>query len=162
MPHRLENTRQKLRKKLGITSELDLKKLAKFLKIPKFKVFPIDQLPPRLPQSINTIINSDHASGGGTHWTCLYTGPNYKYTIYVDPFGIPPDQRTIDWAKTGRKQLVALTNDFQYIDAESCGYWCLWFLFQLNLGKPLEQITSQCKQDPKKNEQMLEEFFNHH
>jgi len=146
--------------KLGITSELDLQRLAKKLKITKFKVYAIDQLPAKLPQSANIIINSDTSDGGGTHWTCLHTGPNYKYTIYVDPFGIPPDDRTIRFSKTGRKQLVALTNDFQYINSESCGWWCLYFLYQLKMGIPLEQITSKCSKDPKKNEQMLREFFN--
>ena len=49
-------------------------------------VFAADNLPEKIKNFENSIINLDVSSGPGTHWICQYNDPKYKYVEYFDPF----------------------------------------------------------------------------
>lgn len=147
--------------KLTTTSTEELSDFAKRLKIPHFKVLMTDLLSKRVPKHINAIINVDRAEGSGTHWVAVHSGPKQEHVIYFDPFGMPPDPAVLSWMKGQETRLViGITTQLQELDASSCGYWCLYFLKQLNAGVEVAEFLAQFDaEDQVANEKRLEEIF---
>lgn len=145
--------------KLGITSSIQLLQLSRELHIPHLQIYSIDKIPKKLSNQTIAIINSDVSTGNGTHWTCLYSGSKQEYTIIIDPFGVTPDDRILKWAQTGKKKVVGLDDDFQNFTASSCGWWCLWFLYELHNGIKISDLITQCKHSTLDNERRLQKFF---
>ena len=142
---------------LETTSNKDLRKIVDAMGM-DLEIHSVDLLPSTIDPNMNYIINADVVSGPGTHWTALHTGG--KYNVIYDPFGVPPDTRIKAFAKSGNNDLVvSIDKQSQHIDASSCGYWCIWFLYQREKGKSLGEIVSMIEDDEKKNEKMLERFF---
>jgi len=144
-------------KQLLTTSTVDLETLAEEYDI-EMKVFSVLELKNKPLQSC--IINADDEGLGGTHWLSVYAGPDQKYTIFFDPFGMPPDTRIIDFMKKGSKQSIAITTQSQSITASSCGYWCIYFLHSCEtLVSPAHFLSRINASDQKANEKMLRSFF---
>lgn len=144
--------------KLETTSTYDLQKHSKNLK--GFRIFSADEVKGKIPKTISAIVNLDDSSGGGTHWVAFYNAPNQKYTIYYDSFGMEPDPRVLKYLKTSGKQVVGLTGQQQDLASHACGYYCIYFLRQMNEGVSPSEFLSQWSSNEKKNEQLLQKIFN--
>lgn len=109
-------------------NNLELIKLAKKLKIPKFRgVFMLNALPARPWRQESSIVNLDTTSGNGTHWVCYR-----KYGDRVDYFDSYGDLRPpveiqkylkgtyISYNRTGYQSI--------HDNSEICGHLCLAFL----------------------------------
>lgn len=101
-----------------------MKEFAEKLGIKGLDVVPIDGNHTDL-----CIINSATKQSGGKHWTA-----RYKQYIY-DPFGVAPDTRIIEQAKRTHPTIYANTMQAQDIEEDSCGYYCLRFLYQMTHSK---------------------------
>lgn len=142
---------------LTTTSNLELKALAKKMRIKNFKVCAIDQLPSRTTKGAY-IVNCDVSYRAGTHWVSCYVDGDQR--VYYDPFGMPPDTRMLKFLGSPKKRVLALTTQSQDTNASSCGYWCLFFLNTLSQGGTPGYFLSMqdcCNQE--KNEKFLERYF---
>lgn len=55
---------------------------------------------------------------------------------------------------------MAITTQSQSLDSQSCGYWCIYFLNEMNRGTPVSIfLQSVDPSDQEKNESMLENYF---
>ena len=147
-------------KLLTTTSSDDLEALAKQMSLQYFKIYSTDLLPTRFPAHTNAIINVDRAEGDGTHWVAVHSSVKQKQTIYFDPFGMLPDPVVLQWMKKGKRVTIGITTQLQHADASSCGYWCLYFLQQLEQGVlPAEILSKFSADDQEKNEKTLANLF---
>ena len=146
--------------KLTTTSTTDLQKLADKYDI-DMQVFSVLELNKR--NLTNCIINADDKGGQGTHWISVYAGDNQDYVIFFDPFGMPPDERIIDYMKQNNdhRETIAITTQAQALSATSCGYWCIYFLNSMDtMVSPGHFLSKIDPVDQSKNERMLRNFFN--
>ena len=98
--------------RLGTTSDIDLRKIAKSLGIPNLRV-DWGSAAPKNFEDIPSIFNI--GDGVGTHWIATY-GNNY-----FDPVGLPPDIQFLNY-QWSPIQVQALESKF-------CGQYCLLWLY---------------------------------
>ncbi len=147
--------------KLGVTTDNDLMELSNVLGFP-LKIVSSDETAKLNPKDVkNLIINVDPSYSGknGTHWVCL----NIKESlVYFDPFGMPPQPEVMEFIQKAKKDLkikaIMIDNMSQDLKADSCGYWCCFFLSMINNGS-VGEFVSKLSVNQKKNEEMLKKFY---
>lgn len=144
---------------LRTTSNRDLINISQAIGLqPDLEICSIDTIPD-LDRDCNVIVNADIEKGNGTHWIALVNNSKRKYMIVFDPFGMPLDHRIISAGKKSGKILVSVDTQTQDIEADSCGWWCIWFLSMIQSGYSLGEILSLCSSETEENEQYLEDYF---
>ena len=68
----------------------------------------------------------------GSHWVATYVKDNV--INYFDSFGMPPFQELVNHAKRKNLTLLHQNNQIQNIKTTTCGYFCLYFLNEMNKG----------------------------
>ena len=105
--------------------------------------------------------------GGGTHWTCAFV-KNNKF-IYFDSFAGQPPVDIIKFAKNNKKKIYYNLNIIQNLKTDSCGYYCLHFLYFMTkhntyckcLRKLMILFTSLYdKNNTQYNQYILENYYN--
>ena len=127
-------------------TDTDLYKLAKQHRIPLINVFMKDEPPEQIYQG-GYIINLQDASldEGGTHFVSLFIPTHQNVIGYMDSFGFPPSQSTLNWLKTTSLRSFPVTwNDkqIQNIHSGGCGIYSLFFIDYMsrqNKFKPLQE-----------------------
>jgi len=80
------------------------------------------------------IINFDHSSNDGTHWTCLFKKNNS--IIYFDSFGLKPPVEVEKYCDksiiTGVPQRMFSTFQVQNPNDVICGHFCIYVLYKLS------------------------------
>jgi hypothetical protein len=106
--------------------------ICKILKIKNFKgVFMRDELKnQKVTQSECLVLNIDHSSNNGTHWTCLFI--KNGVTHYFDSYGFPPPLEVLEYCKS--KDRYYNTFKIQKDDEVICGHYCIYMLYQLSNG----------------------------
>jgi len=72
----------------------------------------------------------------GTHWTPGYVKDNVMF--YFDSFAVPPEDDLIHiLEKNSTIKTIIYNSNFQFqnIDEELCGIWCVIFLYHMNYSK---------------------------
>jgi len=69
----------------------------------------------------------------GSHWIATYA--RNIVINYFDSFGMPLFQEMINHAKKLNLTLLPQNNQIQNIKTTTCGYFCLYFLNEMNKGK---------------------------
>lgn len=64
------------------------------------------------------------------HWVATYVKDGI--INYFDSFGKPPFQELIDQARKKRLRLLHQNNQIQNVNTTTCGYFCLYFLNEMN------------------------------
>jgi hypothetical protein len=110
----------------------DLIKIAKKEKIPLNDVF-FKDFPSKVIQSGGYIINLQDGmlNRGGSHYVALYVPAKIKQLAYMDSFGFPPSQSTINWIKKSKyKSYPVYWNNkvIQSVDSGGCGIYSLYFI----------------------------------
>ena len=129
---------------LGITSYATLTKICKDLKI-KLNYIGFEHL----------IYNQNYKNGGyilnigddtGTHWQGFYVLD--KEVFHFDSFAVPPNNELIQWCSKNKVKKLSWNNkeQFQQLDQELCGIWCIVFLYymQNETGTLQERFTKFC------------------
>jgi len=110
------------------------------LKIKNFKgVFMRDEIENRHPTNNECmVINTDHSSNEGTHWTCLHINKGKSY--YFDSYGFEPTLKVKQYCKEPR-----VYNSFriQKMNQVICGYYCIYMLYRLSNGQELYGILDE-------------------
>lgn len=141
---------------LETTTTSDLDKIADKLELKNFKVYSKLDLPKKLKVG-NYIINIDNGQAG-SHWVALHSSTK-QGTVYFDSFGMPPDPAILKLIKSIKRKARAIELDAQDIKSSSCGYWALFFLFQMQNGTSIGEFMGMISDDQDENEEMLEDWF---
>jgi hypothetical protein len=86
------------------------------------------------------IINLDHSSNNGTHWTCLFIENGVCY--YFDSFGFPPPVEVEKYLHDLDKRYY---NSFEIQKGNQviCGHFCIYMLLKLSNGIDFEKILDE-------------------
>ena len=95
----------------------------------------------------------------GSHWVSCIEQP-MKTLNYFDSFGMPYFQEYTDRASKLGFKVIYNNQQIQNIKTSTCGYFCLYFLNEMNKGtsyydllKPFSLI------DTMHNERIIEKYF---
>jgi hypothetical protein len=120
----------------------------------------MDEHEGKIPPLVHGISNSATRDSGGAHWVAYRNSPQDKQVVYWDSFGMSPDPRLLKYLKSTGKPVMMNTTQLQNLNAQSCGYWCLMVLSELNRGQSIGSILSKVNsQDQDENEEMLRIYF---
>src|SRR2546425_634596 len=99
-----------------------------------------------LTLSVNTkanecfILNLDHSSNTGTHWTCIFIETGMCY--YFDSFGFPPPVEVEEYLRKFDKRYYN-SFEIQKINQVICGHFCIYVLVKLNRGNDFYKILDE-------------------
>jgi len=85
-----------------------------------------DELPNDLKDG-NYIINLQNSYENGSHWTCFIKFKNEIF--YYDSFGVIMPQNQYDIFLKNVDNIYYINKHDQNLDATSCGWWCISFLY---------------------------------
>lgn len=128
------------------TSNFQLIKYAKELKIPNFRVYMKDELKEmkQFKFPLNIIINIQSSDYKGIHWSCLYI-KNKNNIIFFDSYGLPPQDEIKDFIKKllNKEHFTTIRNTtpIQKLGETYCGQICLYVLKQLNEKENFQTIV---------------------
>ena len=116
------------------TTNHDLMKYAKILKIKNFHVVMSDEVKDLPDNNFSAILNFQLSSENGSHWVSLYKYSELLY--YFDSYGTPVQKQVIDKYKHIR------THDYkiQPLTSSMCGQLSLLVIFLLTNGYKYEDI----------------------
>jgi len=128
-------------KRYGIntTTNFQLTKYAKELKIPNFHICMRDEIK-RLPKNkfpLNIITNIHTSKERGVHWTALHVTKDKAY--FFDSFALPPTQEIINLFPS-QMQRMRNTLEVQSFDESNCGQLSLYVLYKLSRGELFQDI----------------------
>jgi len=108
----------------------------------------------KLKHNVGYIINlenefdEDGERNEGSHYTCfLYNKyPNERCRdeyVYFDSYGVPPPQEVLEFCGVNEKEMPYNTIDVQSLMADCCGWFCLAFLYYINVfqGRTMDLYT---------------------
>ena len=119
-------------KKFGIktTSNIDLYKFAKILKLKNFHVIMNDELNTiKKKNPLNVITNLHSSNQPGIHWNCFYISKEQKY--FFDSYGLPPTKEVENFLGKGT---TYSTFKIQENNTSYCGQLSLYILYLLNFS----------------------------
>jgi hypothetical protein len=107
-------------------------------------IYPSDAMPARIRFNTGFILNTDHSSGEGEHWTAVYT--DGVVTEYYDSYGKSPAFYHPVWklqlGSHGRP-IVYNKRAVQNIHSNTCGQHALFFLYLRAKGVPYRTIVDK-------------------
>ena len=141
-------------------SNHDLLRWCRHLKIPidKGGVLSRDQTAQHNHKMALFIFNLEPSYMSGSHWVATHV-KNGKIN-YFDSFGLPPFQEIVNHAKKKNLTLIHQNNQIQAFNTTTCGYFCLYFLNEMNRGSSYFDLLQVFDvHDTMKNERFIERYF---
>ncbi len=130
----------------GVTTDDQLRALAKKM---GFKINFIgfaEELPQRPPEGVN-IINLGDDKIGGTHWTLMFVDNTDRHIYYFDSYGAPPEDPINEMAKRYEYKLTWTKKQVQGYSESYCGIWALMMaktlLTNLNREKAIDDFLNR-------------------
>ena len=94
----------------------------------------------------------------GSHWVATFVKDGR--INYFDSFGLPPFQEIVNHAKKNNLTLMHQKNQIQNLFTTTCGYFCLYFLNEMNKGNTYFDLLQVFDiDDTMKNEKFIEKYF---
>ena len=147
----------KLHKNIPL-SNYDLIEWCKYLNIPIKDVLSRDEPIPYNHMQALFIYNLEPSYMSRSHWVSTYMKDNV--INYFDSFGLPPFQEIVNHARKKNLTLLHQNNQMQNINTTTCGYFCLYFLNEMNKGKTYFDLLKVFDiHDTMKNEKFIERYF---
>ena len=141
-----------------LMSNHDLIKWCRYLNIPINDVLSRDQRVPHNHKQALFIYNLEPSYMNGSHWVATYVKDNI--INYFDSFGMPPFQELVNHAKRKNLTLLHQNNQIQYMITTTCGYFCLYFLNEMNRGNSYYNLLKVFNiHDTMKNERFIKYYF---
>ena len=84
------------------------------------------------------VINIDHSSNEGTHWTCLFIRNGVSY--YFDSYGFEPTLEVKVYCKEPR---YYSSFPIQKINQVICGHYCIYVLYRISRGDDFYEILDE-------------------
>ena len=137
-------------------SNHDLEKWCRLLKIPIDTGG--DQTVPHNHKMALFIYNLEPSYMSGSHWVSTYV--KNGVINYFDSFGLPPFQEIVNHAKKKNLTLIHQNEQIQGLLTTTCGYFCLYFLNEMNKGVSYFDLLQVFDvKDTAKNEKFIEKYF---
>ena len=126
--------------KIEPLSNFQIIEKSKELNIKNFKgVFMRDELTNMKPTNNECmIINIDHSSNEGTHWTSLFIDNGTSY--YFDSYGFEPTLEVKGYCKEPR---YYNSFEIQKINEVICGHYCIYVLYKISNGYKFKDILDE-------------------
>ena len=94
----------------------------------------------------------------GSHWVATFVKDGR--INYFDSFGLPPFQEIVNHAEKKNLNLIHQNNQIQDLSTTTCGYFCLYFLNEMNKGSSYFDLLQVFNvHDTMKNEIFIERYF---
>ena len=93
----------------------------------------------------------------GRHWVATYVSD--LIINYFDSLGMPPFQEIVDYAKRENLTFLYQNNQLQNLWTTTCGYFCLYFLNEMNRGWSYFDLLQVFDYDTIKNDKLIEGYF---
>ena len=94
----------------------------------------------------------------GSHWVSTYVQDCVMN--YFDSFGMPPFQEMVNHARSKNLTLLHQDNQIKNIMTTTCGYFCLYFLNEMNKGTAYyDLLRAFDMHDSVRNEPFIEKYF---
>ena len=139
-------------------SNHDLIKWCRYLNIPINNVLSRDQKVQHNHNQALFIYNLEPSYMSGSHWVATYVKDNV--INYFDSFGMPPFQELVNHAKRKNLTLLHQNNQIQNINTTTCGYFCLYFLNEMNKGNSYFNLLEVFDiHDTMKNEKFIKQYI---
>ena len=139
-------------------SNYDLLQWCEYLNIPIKDVLSRDENTPHNHMQALFIYNLEPSYMNGSHWVATYV--KNGIVNYFDSFGMPPFQELVDHVKKKKLILLHQNNQIQNINTTTCGYFCLYFLNEMNKGTSYYDLLKVFNiHDTMKNEKFIENHF---
>ena len=142
-------------------SNFDLIEWCQHLGIPidKGGVLSRDQTVPHNHKMAFFVYNLEPSYMSGSHWVATFV--KNRVINYFDSFGMPPFQEIVNHAKKKNLTLIHQSNQLQNLGSTTCGYFCLYFLNEMNKGNTYYKLWKAFNvKDTMKNEKFIEKYFN--
>ena len=115
-----------------------------------------DRLPNKIKKECG-IINLDDMQGPGTHWVCYR---NLDSVIeYFDPFGLIMSSEALKYFNTSGKHIVYSIDEIQNRNTVLCGYWCLYYLLERQMGKSILDVIQINPHFDNDNSDFIKAYF---
>ena len=138
-------------------SNHDLIKWCKYLNIPINDVLSRNERVPHNHRQSLFIYNLEPSYMSGSHWVATYVKDNV--INYFDSFGMPPFQELVNHAKRKNLTLLHQNNQIQNLYTTTCGYFCLYFLNEMNKGNSYFNLLEAFDiHDTMKNERFIKNY----
>ena len=139
-------------------SNYDLLKWCKYLNIPINNVLSRDESSPHNHMQALFIYNLEPSYMSGSHWVATYV--KNGIINYFDSFGMPPFQEIVNHAKRKNMTLLHQSDQIQNLLTTTCGYFCLYFLNEMNKGRSYyDSLKVFNIQNTIVNEKYIENYF---
>ena len=141
-------------------SNHDLIKWCQHLRIPidKGGVLSREQTVPHNHKMAFFIYNLEPSYMSGSHWVATFVKDGR--INYFDSFGLPPFQEIVNHAEKKNLTLIHQNNQIQDLGTTTCGYFCLYFLNEMNKGSSYFDLLQVFDvNDTMKNEKIIERYF---
>ena len=139
-------------------SNYDLLQWCEYLNIPIKDVLSRDENTKHNYMQALFIYNLEPSYMNGSHWVATYV--KNGIVNYFDSFGMPPFQELVDHVKKKKLILLHQNNQIQNINTTTCGYFCLYFLNEMNKGTSYYDLLKVFNiHDTMKNEKFIENHF---
>ena len=94
----------------------------------------------------------------GSHWVATFVKDGI--INYFDSFGLPPFQEIVNHAEKKNLTLIHQNNQIQHLSTTTCGYFCLYFLNEMNKGSSYFNLLQVFDvNNTMKNEKFIEKYF---
>jgi len=87
------------------------------------------------------VINIDHSSNEGTHWTCLFIKNGVSF--YFDSYGFEPTLEVKEYCKGGAAARYFSSFTIQKPNEVICGHYCIYVLYALNKGVNFYEVCDE-------------------
>ena len=141
---------------MGTTSDDELKRIAKYYKLPLIGVCQRNHLHeyPHVNNGFYIINTEPSTSGSGRHWACLYL--NKQTSFYFCSFGAPPATDVIKYVQKYSKKFKNNNLIIQNLKSDNCGYFCIAFMLFVNNGYDYLEFINAFDDDTIRNDAVLE------
>ena len=139
-------------------SNFDLIKWCEYLNIPINNVLSRDESSPHNHIQALFIYNLEPSYMSGSHWVATYV--KNGIINYFDSFGMPPFQEIVNHAKRKNMTLLHQSDQIQNLLTTTCGYFCLYFLNEMNKGRSYyDSLKVFNSHNTMENEKYIENYF---
>jgi len=138
-------------------SNHDLIKWCRYLNILINDVLSRDQKVPHNHSQALFIYNLEPSCMSGSHWIATYV--KYNVINYFNSFGMPPFQELVNLSKSKNLTLLHQNNQIQNFCTTTCGYFCLYFMNEMNKGNSYHDLLKVFNiHDTMKNEAFIKHY----
>jgi hypothetical protein len=120
-------------------------------------VYASDELPEIGHYPFGGILNTAPSSKSGQHWIAFFFTHDRK-GLYFNSSGNAPTTQFQDFMEKYSEEVIYNSEQLQADTTNTCGLYCLYFLFLACRGKLMHEILSNFEKNILFNEQMVYNF----